>query len=69
MLNMMYGANIPYPYDDVPNLTTPDGKPGIWTMIGAAEQVAEEMKENENGGTGGKPKKVIDSGPRREDEK
>jgi len=68
MLNMMYGANIPYPYDSVPNLSLPDGTPGIWTLIGAAEQVSEDLKENTGDGTG-KPKKVIDSGPRREDEK
>jgi hypothetical protein len=41
-LNMMYGANIPYPYD-VPNKTLDDGTPGIWTLIGAGDAVMDSL--------------------------
>lgn len=63
----MMGANIQYPYDSVPNTTLPDGTPGIWTMIGAAEVVQEEMVDKS--GDTDKNQINLDCGPKRKDEK
>ena len=64
-MNQM-GANIQYPYHELPMITT-DDRLGFWALFG----IYEDMIDDISGESGNAPKvkKVIDSGRRREDEK
>jgi hypothetical protein len=64
----LWGANIHWPYI-IPDVTTPDGYPGLWTLIGAVEAIEEEMEKNPSETGTGRPTMFLDCGESREDQK
>jgi len=60
------GANIQYPYHELPLLSTED-RIGFWAMFGIYEEIVEEMNDGDDDTP--KSKKEIDCGSKRKDEK
>jgi hypothetical protein len=63
------GANIQYPYHDLPLVSTHD-RIGFWALLGIIEDINEELYGSLDGdGKEMKTKKILDCGTKREDEK
>lgn len=65
MMNQL-GANIPYPYHELPLITSED-RLGFWALQGITESIIDDMDGTDESKT--KNKKIISCGDRREDEK